>query len=112
MGTSHINDPAFEIGHAVVKLGNDIQEMIIAQSNPRGRAPTGQGGIGTVVSYDVEEVLSALCWAAANFIVQSGEFPTRHDRKRAAKVMERRLLAFFPQIESLLADFGPPTTPQ
>ena len=98
----------FDKGLAVVKLGNDIQELIIARSDPRERAGTGQGGIETLISYDIDDVLSALCWAAASFIVQSGQFPTRQERVRAAKLLERNVLRFCPEVEQVLVELGRP----
>ena len=100
----------YEKGLAVVKLGNDIQELIIARSDPRERAATGQGGIDTMISYDIDDVLSALCWAAASFIVQSGQFPTRQERKRAAKLLELNVLRFCPEVEQVLVELGRPKT--
>lgn len=95
-------------GWDILKLGNDIQELILAANNPGDRFVTGQGGIKTMVSYDIDHVLSALCWATANFIVQSGAFPTRHDRKRAVKLIEGRISSFCPQVERFLDQLGTP----
>jgi hypothetical protein len=102
-----MGNPNLDMGFEVVKLGNDIQEFILARSNPTSRAPTGLGGISSVASYDVEQVLSGLCWALANFIVQSGEFPTRQARKAAAKTVEHRLITFYPQVERIIGNLTP-----
>lgn len=101
-----MSNSAGEAGVAMMMLANDIQELIVARSNPRDRAAIGQAGMGTIVSYDIDHVLSALSWAAASFIVQSGAFPSRHERKRAAKVIERQVMKFYPKVEQVLVEVG------
>ena len=97
-----------EAGLKFMELAQAIQEAIIEASAPHSRQSTDAGGMITRLSYDVDVVLSALSWAMASFIVQSGNYPTRRDRKRAVEEAARQILSFCPQVETVVAQATQP----
>lgn len=106
-----MDTPNPQDGIKVLELADAIQQSIIAQSTPKDRQDAPSGAYGVHIAYDTELVLNALCWSMANFIVQSGDFPGRHDRKRAVAELGKRILTYCPQIERMMEVLGPTVPP-
>lgn len=106
MDSSKLDD-----GVKVLELADAIQQAIIAQSTPKDRNDAPSGAYGVYIAYDTELVLNALCWSMANFIVQSGDFPSVRERKRAVDKMAKRIMTYCPKVEQMMEVLGPTVPP-